>query len=103
MWQLNTDGKWNFNFDKVGRWWNNTTEIDIVAFDSAGKDIIFGECKHIEVPTGADIFYSLENKSKEVEWKLNNRNEQFILFSINGFTDEMKKLAASRNDIFLCE
>jgi AAA+ ATPase superfamily predicted ATPase len=103
MWQLSADGKWNFNFDKVGKWWNNTNEIDIVAFDNVGKDIVFGECKYREAPIGTDVFYSLVNKSKEVEWKRNNRNEWFILFSINGFTNEMKKLAASRNDILLCE
>jgi len=49
------------------------------------------------------FFYSLENKTKEVEWKRNNRNEWFILFSINDFTNEMKKLAASRKDILLYE
>lgn len=36
MWKLNYENKWNFNFDKAGRFWNNTTEIDIVAFDSNG-------------------------------------------------------------------
>jgi len=46
MWNLNSDNKWNFHFNKVGRWWNNNTEIDIVALDSTGNDIIFGECKY---------------------------------------------------------
>jgi hypothetical protein len=42
-----------------------------------------------------DTFLSVEQQLKANEW--------FILFSINGFTNEMKKLAASRNDILLCE
>ena len=59
MWQLSADGKWNFNFDKVGKWWNNTNEIDIVAFDNVGKDIVFGECKYREAPIGTDVFILL--------------------------------------------
>lgn len=103
MWTLNTENTWNFNFNKVGRFWNNTTEIDVVAFDSTGNDIIFGECKYTEKKMDTDIFYSLLEKSKEVIWKNNNRREWFVLFSINGFTDEMIKLASNRNDIILCD
>ena len=103
MWTLNAENTWNFNFDKVGRFWNNTTEIDVVAFDSTGNDIIFGECKYTEKKMDTDIFYLLLEKSKEVIWKNNNRREWFVLFSINGFTDEMIKLASNRNDIVLCD
>jgi len=46
MWKFNAEDKWNFHFDKVGRWWNGNTEIDIVALDSTGNDIILGECKY---------------------------------------------------------
>jgi AAA+ ATPase superfamily predicted ATPase len=103
MWGLNAENRWNFNFDKVGRWWNNNTEIDIVAFESIGKDIIFGECKYTEKKMDVDIFYELVNKSKEVEWNRSNRREWFILFSINGFSEELLKLAQSREDIILCD
>lgn len=103
MWGLNAENRWNFNFDKVGRWWNNNTEIDIVAFESTGKDIIFGECKYTEKKMDVDIFYELVNKSKEVEWNRSNRKEWFILFSINGYSEELFKLAKSREDIILCD
>lgn len=103
MWKLNADEKWNFTFDKVGRWWNNYTEIDIVAYDSAGKDIIFGECKYWDGKVGINVLTSLEEKAKAVEWKKDNRNEHFILFSINGFTDELIELAKTRNDVVLWE
>lgn len=35
MWRLNGTNFFDFVFDKVGRWWNNDTEIDIVAFESS--------------------------------------------------------------------
>lgn len=101
MWELNKNNVFNFNFSKVGRWWNNDKEIDIVAFDNTEKNIIFGECKFWGNKVGVNILAALEEKSKYVEWNKNNRKEQFILFSINGFTDDLIKLASERKDIIL--
>ena len=101
MWQLAAAGQWDFLFDKVGRWWNGNTEIDLVALDSQGENIIFGECKYWEGPVGVNVLNDLMRKAKEVEWKRDCRREHFILFSISGFTEELEKLAASREDILL--
>lgn len=102
MWRLNKQNRWDFHFDKVGRWWNNTSEIDIVAIDSSGNDIIFGECKYWGNKVGIDVLNKLEEKAGYVEWKQNTRRQWFVLFSISEFTEELEKLAASRNDILLC-
>jgi len=101
MWQLNIKDKWNFHFDKVGRWWNNNNEIDIVAIDSTGNDIIFGECKYWENKVGIDVLLALEEKAKSVEWKQKNRRQWYVLFGINGFTEDLKNLAEIRSDILL--
>lgn len=100
MWSLNSMNTWDFHFDRVGRWWNNNTEIDIIAYDSNGSDIIYGECKFTEKPVDVDIYYQLVEKSKAVNWKSDGR-EQFILFSINGFTKQMKDLAKNNKNIIL--
>lgn len=34
MWKLNVEGKLGATFDKIGRWWNNQEEIDLVGIDS---------------------------------------------------------------------
>ena len=101
MWQLNADNAWNFNFDKVGRWWNNNTEIDIVAIDRSGNDIIFGECKYWIDKVGVNVLHDLEQKTGQVDWKKHDRRDHFILFSINGFTNELMELAQSRDDLVL--
>lgn len=103
MWNLNAEEMWNFTFDKVGRWWNNNKEIDIVAFDSRGRDIIFGECKFWKDKVGINVLAALEEKSKAVEWRREQRNEHFILFAINGFTEELIEVAKKRRDIILCQ
>ena len=101
MWSLNADDKWAFSFDKAGRWWDNNNEIDIVAIDSNGNDIIFGECKYWNKVVGTAVLDDLEQKSGRVEWKKSERRNHFILFSINGFSDELKKLAGTRKDLVL--
>ncbi len=101
MWQLAAAGQWDFVFDKVGRWWNGNTEIDLVALDSQGEDIVFGECKYWDGLVGLNVLNSLQEKAKAVEWKRNCRKEHFVLFSIGGFTEELLELAAGREDILL--
>lgn len=101
MLEYNVSGKLGFTFDKIGRWWNNNEEIDIVAMDSNGNDIIFGECKYTNKPMDVDVLFDLENKSKNVDWKNENRNEKFILFSVNGYTKRLIELAKNRDNVIL--
>ena len=103
MWELNAAGTWGFNFDKVGRWWSGNTEMDIVALDSNGNDIIFGECKYRNNKVGLDVFNELERKVSQVDWKKNDRRCHFILFSVNGFSDELIEVARVRGDLVLME
>ena len=101
MWSLNAAGTWDFNFDKAGRWWDNNHEIDIVAFDSGGQDIIFGECKYWNKAVGTAVFDELEQKSRNVDWKKSDRRDHYILFGSGGFSDDLKKLAKTRGDLTL--
>lgn len=86
-----------------GRWWNSEEEIDIVAIDTSSNNIIFGECKYYKEGKKMDIkvFYDLIEKAKLVDWKKENRNEKYILFSISGYSEELKKVAQKRDDLIL--
>jgi len=99
LWRLAFAGEVQFN--KLGRWWNSREEIDIVALDSMGSDIVFAECKYTNKPMDADVFYDLLRKKELVPWKKENRKEKFVLFSINGFTGRLRDLAAERDDLLL--
>lgn len=101
MWKLNAEGVWSFQFSKVGRYWNHHTEIDIAAIDPEGSNLIVGECKYRNEPTGANILYALEEKAAQVEWNKNDRKVWYVLFSINGFTADLEELAKTRQDIVL--
>ena len=101
MWQLNGADAWPFTFDRAGRWWTSDTEIDIVAYDSTGQDMIFGECKYWEGPVGLNVLQALEEKANQVEWKKENRRQWYVLFSVHGFTEELQRLAEQREDVQL--
>ena len=92
----------NISFNRVGRFWGNQdVEIDIVAYDSFGKEIIFGECKYSVNPKDVDILYNLEQKSVYVDWKKNDRKEYYCIYSRSGFTKELMELARKRGNVVL--
>jgi hypothetical protein len=49
----------------------------------------------------ADVFYDLLKKKEQVVWKKDSRKENYVLFSISGFTDALKQLASKRGDVLL--
>ncbi|MBQ9277264.1 MAG: ATP-binding protein [Lachnospiraceae bacterium] len=97
-WNLISD---KISFNRVGRWWDKNTEIDIVAYDSNGKDIVFGECKYTDKPKDIDIYYELKKKCSKVNWHNIDRVEHFVFFSKAGYTNRMQKLAEEDNNINL--
>jgi len=99
LWQLNFEHILNFN--KLGRWWNSNEEIDIVALDNFGKDIVFAECKYCSQLMDADVFYNLLRKKEQLSWKKGERIEKYVLFSISGFTDRLKSIENERDDLLL--
>lgn len=101
IWQMNTESIWDFSIEKVGRWWDKNTEIDIVALDNEGGNIIFGECKYWEGKIGINVLRQLEEKANNVLWKSGNRKDHFLLFSFSGYTDELLEMAKKRNDLIL--
>lgn len=103
MWEMNANGAWPFNFSKIGRYWDNKTEIDIAALDPDGKNLVLGECKYWKEEVGINVLMELEEKSKSVNWNLEKRNTWFIIFSAGGFTEELKALAAKREDLILAQ
>lgn len=101
MWQLNAEGKWGFNFAKVGRWWDARDEIDIAAIDEEGGNLILGECKFWEKPVGASVLTRLEQKAPGVKWRNGDRRVHYVLFSASGFTEDLEAMAAERKDVLL--
>ena len=92
-----------FEILKIGKWGNSDTKIDIVAINDDTKDIIFGECKYTKNKVGVDVFYNLIEKSKKVDWNFKKRRVKYVIFSKNGFTDNLIDLSKENNNIMLFE
>ena len=103
MWEMNAQSVWPFYFSKLGRYWDSKEEIDIVAIDPDGKNLILGECKYWQEPVGISVLRSLEAKAEMVSWEKGKRKTWLVLFSVNGFTEELRTVAETRTDLQLCE
>jgi AAA+ ATPase superfamily predicted ATPase len=88
-------------FDRVGRFWDKDTEIDLVALNEKHKEILFAECKWSRRPVGENIYNALLQKKQQVLWNKDNRKEYFALFAKSGFTLQLKKLAEKKANLFL--
>ncbi len=91
-----------FPLHRVGRWWDNQSEIDVVGLNEEQNAILFGEVKWSAKPIGTNIFQSLKEKASRVPWGKTGRREVFALFSRKGFTPEMRRVAR-RESILLFE
>lgn len=80
-----------FRFTKIGRWWNKTDELDIMATDAKKEHFLLGECKYTNNP------FSLDNlKKMQAKFTPKSKNSQvyYWLFSKNGFTEDVIHIAA---------
>jgi hypothetical protein len=82
-----------FPLRRIGRWWRGNEEIDVVGTNDELNAILFAEVKWSNKPLGSDVYRSLVEKSRRVDWGKENRKEAYALFSKSGFTAEMKRLA----------
>ncbi len=103
IWQMNESNMFGFKILKLGKWWNRKDEIDIVGYNDETKDIIFGECKYLDIEVDVDVFFDLIDKARKVQWSKNNRKEHYIIFSKSGFTSRLIELSKDRKDLILKE
>jgi AAA+ ATPase superfamily predicted ATPase len=86
--------------DRIGRWWSKGEEIDLVGLNEEKRQIVFGEAKWSNKLVGLKVYEELKRKATLVEWNKGEREEYFVLFSKNGFTSALKKLA-KKEKLFL--
>ncbi len=90
-----------FSFEKVGRWWDNNNEIDLIGLNSSTKQIIFGESKWSSKEVGTNILRELIEKSTKVDWNIGKRKEYYALFSKEGFTKDLMTMAEDMGNVYL--
>ena len=98
MWELSAANFWDFHFDKVGRYWGaKAGEIDIVALDSAGEDLVLGECKYTSSPKGLSVLHALQERADAMLKLTNAKRVQYVIFGTAGFTQGLTEKAQEGN------
>lgn len=79
-----------FRFIRIGRWWNKTDELEIMATDQRKQNFLLGECKYKN-----SAFDLSDLMRMQAKFTLNSKNSQlyYWLFSKSGFTDEVIRAA----------
>lgn len=86
-------GNLPFRLNRLGRYWDKDTEIDLVGFGEENDVALFGEAKWTNKPMSIGIYEQLKQKAQRVNCKREKRNEYYILFSRSGFSDELKMVS----------
>jgi len=81
----------DFSHSRLGRWWQDEVEIDLVGLDEASGDILFCECKWSALSRGQarGVLAALKEKASLVRWRNDERHARYALVakSIEGKED----------------
>ncbi|OGJ52182.1 ATPase [Candidatus Peregrinibacteria bacterium RIFOXYB2_FULL_32_7] len=91
-----------FEFEKIGRYWDSKIEIDLIAFNSSSKQVLFGEAKWSNQKVDSSVFFNLKEKAKSIKWNNDKRKEYFALFSKTGFDKKLIELSKKENLTLVC-
>lgn len=102
MWTLSAENTWDFKFDRVGRYWGSKAgEVDIVAIDTVGKNLVIGECNYTASPKGLSILHDLQEKAKGISKLTGIQNVNYVIFSSAGFTQGLLEKGNSERSLKL--
>ena len=90
-------------FRDIGQWWFKEHELDVLGLTEDG--LVAGECKFTSHPVSEGVLADLERTASEVRWAEGpaNGETQYVLFSRSGYTDDLKNVAETCDDVRLFE
>lgn len=86
---------------RVGRWWYDELEVDVVGLDESTETLVLGECKWTADAVGTWLLDELETVEPEVRWQGTEREVVYALFGKSGFTADLEASVADREDVLL--
>ena len=101
LWTLSAEGKLPGLLEKVGRWWDSSHEIDVAGLSEEDNLLVLGECKFWSGPVGVNILTELVQKAAFVDWHKDKRKTVYIIFSVNGYSEELTAVGKIREDVIL--
>lgn len=94
---LSANNFFNKDIVKVGCFWNNDFELDILGVDIKQEPVLFGECKYQKNKVGKEILNKLIYKAE----KISSSEKIYVIFSKSGFKKELLEISKKEVNIFL--
>ncbi len=99
VWAHYREGALGFTPRKVGSWWNDRDQIDVLALGD--DDLLLGECKWSTRPVGTNVLDDLRRKAQAIVARGRWARVHYALFSRSGFTPALQARAADENVLLI--
>jgi hypothetical protein len=93
---LNQNNKLPFHFNRIGRYWTKTAELDIMAKGQANDEVILGECKYRR-----SAFDTSDMEQATAKCPPGYGHVYWYFFSRSGFTRAVQERAALKPNVRL--
>lgn len=98
--QLCKEERIDFAISRIGSYWNNNVQIDVVAIDNQHKRIFAGECKFYEKPVAAKVYADLVEKCESIS-EFKGYEIYYGIFSKSGFEKHLVDVAKENPKVIL--
>lgn len=89
--------------DRIGGWWSQGEEVDVVGVSDGERRLLMGECKWSVRAVGIDVLEALQAKTHRVVQDLERAPTEirYVLWSRSGFTPALQQ-RAEQEGVLLC-
>jgi AAA+ ATPase superfamily predicted ATPase len=91
----------SFQPERIGSWWDQSNEIDVLAVSDSERALLVGECKWSANPIGSDILHDLKRKTQMLLRTKSWDRITYFLFAKSGFTPALQEQASTEVDVHL--
>jgi hypothetical protein len=99
--RLAQKGQLSFLPERIGSWWDQNNEIDVIAISEAERGLLVGECKWSANTVGMDILQDLIRKAQRLQPMGSWERISYCLFAKSGFTPAVQERASFGGNIRL--
>jgi len=99
--RLARKGQIPFLPERIGSWWDQNSEIDVLAISDSERALLVGECKWFANLVGIDILQDLKRKTEILQATKSWESINYFLFAKSGFTPALQEQACLDENIRL--
>jgi hypothetical protein len=88
-------GAFSFTPERIGRWWDAGSEIDVVAFSAANRQAIVAECKWTNQPVKDEVLASLKSRAAALAKREGWTISRYFIFAKSGVRKELQNRAVT--------